>query len=162
MIDYQKDTSSLENIMIATEDYTSCHENLKKFECRLYYKNRSKNVYSKWLQDLEQRITVMNDLESFESDSGVFLSDGIICYLGLERNGYYSHYTADYERFCEVAKMYAEKYDTAVYLVSHFKETKPGTLTRLPEHVHVVYAKKGISFERFIDDNLDMFVDNEK
>lgn len=162
MIEFANYKCSLDEVLILSDAYEECHTKLSGYEGRLYFKDRYKFVYSRMMQNMNSRMQIAADLGQFEEECMLPLSESLICYMGLEVKGYYSHYTSDYEKLCEIARLYADEYQTAIYIAPHFKEVKPGTVTRLTEHVHILYHNPGCSFEDYVEKFIDKFEDNEK
>ena len=151
----------MDEMLALTDEYTERHE-FKKFEGRLFYKNKVKYVPQKELFSQAKRMHIAADLGCFEVDSGLPFKDAYVCYVGLEMSGYKSFYGSDYENVCEVARLFAEEYNTSIFLVPHFKEKKPGSLTQMQEHIHILCYEKSETFEHFLDRFSEKFEDNEK
>ena len=162
MFEMRKDDCGIDEVLALSEEYAENHLNTGMIEAKLYYKKKYKLVKKGMLKTLPQRIQIAADLEEFEAESGKVLSERLECFIGIDISGYHADMLKDYDNICEIARLYAEDMNSAVFVVSHFKENRPGKFVLLPAHLHILYSPGKEKFEDYIDRFLENFEDREK
>ena len=162
MYEMRSDNSGIEEALVLSEELEAQHKNPGMLEGKLFYKGKYKLVPKGKLKSLPERLKIAADLEEFESESGRCLTDSLVCFIGIDVPGYRSVLFEDYENVCEIARLYAEDHNTAVFVVPHFKENYAGKFAMKPAHVHILYHPVDEKFEDYIEQFSERFEDNEK